>query len=214
NIMSDFTAWYITVKKPKFVNELEKLKLIQQEKTIQGLYKVIFPFPCAWYLLVINELAIVEENFFLLLLSSGESFRKFLQDLLKKKTQLDSVMKKYLSMRFVLDYKEVKQMEGIEDFFTPQIRKNIRLAIESIGINNVLDSLGMDNVIEAMGLEKVVDAISLEKVVDAIGLEKVVDAISLEKLVSIAGEKKILKVIGKEKIKKLLESLDNNDETD
>ncbi|MHA1847005.1 MAG: hypothetical protein ACTSYS_03550, partial [Promethearchaeota archaeon] len=205
NIMSDFTAWYITVKKPKFVNELEKLKLIQQEKTIQGLYKVIFPFPCAWYLLVINELAIVEENFFLLLLSSGESFRNFLRDLLKKKTQLDSIMKKYLSMRFVLDYEEVKQMEGIEDFFTPQIRKNIRLAIESIGINNVLDSLGMDNVIEAMGLEKVVDAIGLEKVVDAIGLEK---------LVHIVGEKKILKVIGKEKIKKLLESLNNNDETD
>ncbi|MHA1652174.1 MAG: hypothetical protein ACTSYB_18485 [Candidatus Helarchaeota archaeon] len=73
-IITQFTLWYITANRPPFFDALLE-ELILTETDVRGLYQLRVPFLCPYFLLVINELDISEENLPLLLLSSGKTLR-------------------------------------------------------------------------------------------------------------------------------------------
>ncbi|MHA1793494.1 MAG: hypothetical protein ACTSVI_12660 [Promethearchaeota archaeon] len=181
-LINTTTAWYISANRPKFLTNLENLNLVSKEENVQGLYKINASFPCNLFMIIINELEISDENKFLLLLASEKKFKDFLKMIISKKIKLDPISIRYLSLKYYFEYKEVHLMEGLNEILSPEIKENIRLAIESIGI------------------AKAIDAVGLEKVIDAVGLEKVIDAVGLEKIIKLKGSKEIRKIL--EKIEK------------
>ncbi|MHA1267493.1 MAG: hypothetical protein ACTSRS_19820 [Candidatus Helarchaeota archaeon] len=167
-IQSSFSLWYVSVKRPKFVRELLKNHYIKITAT-KGLYQLNVPFPCPYHIMIINELDITIDNIPLLLLSSGETLKTTINFIAQKK---QSILPK-------------------------NIQKNIKLAIEDIGLKEVIHIIGLEEVIKAVGLEEVIKAVGLEEVIKAVGLEEVIKAVGLEEVIKAVGLEEVEKVLKK-----------------
>ncbi|MHA1698465.1 MAG: hypothetical protein ACTSWN_06470, partial [Promethearchaeota archaeon] len=152
DVINIFTIWYITVKRVAFLTRLQELKLVDPNTGVAGLYKMQFKAFCASYILVINELSISQENAALLVLSSGETLRAFLEHVKNKEITLSTTLKNYLLLRYYVDYAEVHILEEYEELFAPTVKNNIRMAVEKIGIKRVVDAVGLEKVVDAVGL--------------------------------------------------------------
>ncbi|MHA1699320.1 MAG: hypothetical protein ACTSWN_10810 [Promethearchaeota archaeon] len=191
DIIKTFTMWYITVKRAAFLTRLEELNLVESNAGgVAGLYKMQFKAYCASYILVINELSISQENAALLVLSSGETLRAFLEHVKNKKITLSSTLKNYLSLRYYVDHAEVHIMEEYEELFSPVVKNNIRMAVEKIGIKRVVDAVGLKKVVDAVGLKKVIDEFGPERVINTLGLKNIIKLTEPEEL------KKVLQELG------------------
>ncbi|MHA1360670.1 MAG: hypothetical protein ACTSRC_21320, partial [Candidatus Helarchaeota archaeon] len=155
DVTAQFTLWYITAKRPAFYNILLKKGIIIQTE-IFGLYQLQASFLCPYFLLVINELDISEENLPLLLLSSGNTLRNTIRLMVQKDLLAAPALEKYLSFVYLLNYKDVSDMTEIQNVFPDHIRKNIKQAIMAIGIKEVIYLIGLGEVIKEVGLGEVI----------------------------------------------------------
>jgi len=212
-LMKEFTGWYITVKRPPFLQTLKKSKRIKKVKSVSGIYKANVNVPGKLYVLVINELPITKDSLPLLPLSSGETFKQFLQFLIREKIPLDPFLEKYIFLRYYFDHAEVHDMAEIKELLSPRVKNNIRMAVEEIGIKEVVDAVGLKEVVDAVGLKEVVDAVGLKEVVDAFGgWGKMIDAFGLKKVIDEIGLERVIRAAGPEKVKKVLDKLVCGDE--
>ncbi|MHA1324777.1 MAG: hypothetical protein ACTSRL_18450, partial [Candidatus Helarchaeota archaeon] len=140
-IQSSFSLWYVSVKRPKFVRELLKNHYIKITAT-KGLYQLNVPFPCPYHIMIINELDITIDNIPLLLLSSGETLKTTINFIAQKKIMLNPKLEKFLSLMYYLNYEEVHQMTEMQSILPKNIQKNIKLAIEDIGLKEVIHIIG------------------------------------------------------------------------
>ena len=171
------TLWYISSKTPNFLSNLIKNGTIIKTEEL-GLYRLNIPFPCKYFILIINEIEILENNIPLLLLTSGESFRNTLRMIINKKIKLNEVLEKYLSLAIYINYEEVKEMSEVESIVSEKVLRNIKLAIEDIGIKKVIDIVRVEKVIEQIDIEKLVEQVGIEKLVKQIGIEKLEETIN------------------------------------
>jgi hypothetical protein len=119
--------------------------------------------------------------------------------------------KKYISLNYVIHYKDVLVMSELEDAVHEELKENVALAMEHLGIGSVVEKIGLQKVIDAIGFQKVVDAIGLQKVVDAIGLQKVVDAIGLKNVINTIGLEYILENFDNpEEVERILQKIKIN----
>ncbi len=56
---------------------------------------------------------------------------------------------------YVLNYDELKSMTETDIEWPEDVKRNVRHAIEDLGINEVINAIGLAKVIEAVGIEKV-----------------------------------------------------------
>ena len=144
-IPRDFTLWYISAKIPKFFdNLLQSDKIIKT--TTKALYRLNLPFLCPYYLIALNELEIIEENLPLLLLTSGKTLKNTIKLIARRKMVLDSKLKKYLSLMYFYNYKEVEHMTEIKSLLPKSLQENIKLAMEEFGEEEVIKIIGIEKV--------------------------------------------------------------------
>ncbi|MHA1733989.1 MAG: hypothetical protein ACTSU5_18770, partial [Promethearchaeota archaeon] len=170
------TVWYISVKRPKFFDELESTESIARTEK-PGLYENLIPFPCPFFLLVVNELELEAENFPLLLSASGPRFKEALERMIAEEFVQDPIVQSYLTLYYLMNYEGVREMTEIEDVLPADLRENIRIGVEKLGLERVLDAVGLERVLDAVGLERVLDAVGLERVVEVVGLKRLKSAI-------------------------------------
>ncbi len=56
---------------------------------------------------------------------------------------------------YLLNYDELKNMTETEIKWPADVKRNIRHAIEDLGIKEVIDAIGLKEVIDAVGVDKV-----------------------------------------------------------
>ena len=156
--MKEITSWYIVSRRSKFIKQLNLKKLEN------GLYCFNFYYPI--YFLVINELDIKKENISLLIFSSGLKLKKSIELIVENKK-----LKNFLSVAFILYPNEVTKIFTEKELTMDDFVKNIRYAIEVLGLKNVIESVGINKVIEEIGIDKVIEEIGIDKV------QKVIDEI-------------------------------------
>jgi len=110
------------------------------------------------------ELDISEENLPLLLLSSGETLRNTIRMILQKGGITESMLEKYLSLAYLINYKDVCEMTEIQNALPESVKKNIKHAIKDIGIKEVIHLIGLGEVIKEVGLEEVIKIAEPEEV--------------------------------------------------
>ena len=89
-----------------------------------------------------------------------------------KKIELDSKLEKYLTSAILKNYEEVHTITELQSFLPEHVKRNIKLAIEDIGLKEVIHLIGPEEVLKAMGPEEVLKAIGPEEVVKMLGIEK------------------------------------------
>ncbi len=64
---------------------------------------------------------------------------------------------------YLLNYNELRHMTETEIKWPADVKRNIRAAIEDLGVNEVIDAIGLKEVIYAVGLDKVINTIGADK---------------------------------------------------
>jgi len=162
-IASRLSLWYVSVKRPDYFAPLfQDQKIIATP--IRGLYTLNVPMPCPYYLLVLNELDVTEENLPLLLLTTGEPLRATIHFLAAKSLPIDLKLERYLRVVSILNYKDVHEMTELQSLLPDSITENIKLAIMDVGLKEVIKAIGIEEVIKAIGIEEAIKAIGIEEV--------------------------------------------------
>ncbi len=171
-IINQFTLWYISALRPSFFDSLIKESVITSTSS-PGLYQVQVPFPCPYFLLIIDELNISEENIPLLLLSSGETLRETIRLIARKGRLREKSLEKYLNFAYIINYKDVSDMTELQSVLPESIRESIKLAIHDIGIKEVIDLIGIEEVAKVVDLKELIKVVDLKELIKAIGVEKI-----------------------------------------
>ncbi|MHA1309888.1 MAG: hypothetical protein ACTSWR_00665 [Candidatus Helarchaeota archaeon] len=192
--MKEITSWYIVSRRSKFIKQLNLKKLEN------GLYCFNFYYPI--YFLVINELDIKKENISLLIFSSGLKLKKSIELIVENKK-----LKNFLSVAFILYPNEVTKIFTEKELTMDDFVKNIRYAIEVLGLKNVIESVGINKVIEEIGIDKVIEEIGIDKVIEEIGIDKVIEEIGIDKVIEEIGINKVIEEIGIDKVQKVIDEI-------
>jgi len=180
-IPAKFSLWYIAAKYPVFLGELLNEQIIVETGT-PGLYQLQVPFLCPYFVLVINELEIIEENLPLLLLSSGEPLKNTIRMMDQKGIIQPSKLEKYLRLAYVMNYEVLGKMTEMERLLPESVRRSIKLLIQDIGLREVIEQIGLDEVIKVIGRDEVIKAIGLDEMIKTVGLDEVIKAVGLDKV--------------------------------
>lgn len=88
-------------------------------------------------------------------------------------------------------------MTELENILPPDIKENIRLAVQHLGIKRVIDSVGLKAVIEEMGLKAVIKEMGLKEILKSIDSEILESVDNLDQieaiLIQLRKEKKLTK---------------------
>jgi len=161
-----------------------------------GLHCFNFYYPI--YFLIINDIDINEENILLLLFSSGSKLRRTLELLIENKN-----LQNFISVAFILYPNEVSKIFAEKELTIEDFTKNIRFALEMLGLRKVIEAVGINKVIEEIGIDKVIEEIGIDKVIEEIGIEKVIKEIGIDK---------VILTIGVDKVQEVLDEIKNNEE--
>jgi len=175
------TAWYFSAKRPDFMDGLLAAK-IAATTSDAGVYEVVAGFPCPCRVVICDELDVNDANIPLLVLGSVGTVKKAIVQLARAGLEMRRIMGSIKSLIYYFYYDEVKDMTEMKEFTPADIRRNVKHAIEDIGIEEAITDLGIKRVIDAVGVDKVIDAVGVDKMVDAVGVDKVIDAVGVEKL--------------------------------
>jgi hypothetical protein len=207
----DFSVWVLT---PGFPVKLQRQYGIGFNELGAGFY--CHPGEIPLYLVVFNELELVEENYPLLLYSTGNKRKDFIKEILRNQERYSY----YISVGFMLYIDEIREVAYMEKIEVSDISRNIRELIlemgeegirefiEDAGIEVVIGLIGAEKVIELLGAEKVIELMGAEKVIELLGIGKVVSIVGIEKVVEMVGLKRNLEVLvakfGQEEVKRFL----------
>ncbi|MHA1266899.1 MAG: hypothetical protein ACTSRS_16800 [Candidatus Helarchaeota archaeon] len=161
-IRNRFTLWYISARRPSFLDVLLRESILTSTNS-PGLYQVRVPTMCPYFFLVIDELDVCEENIPLLLLSSGETLRATIR-LLARRGRLDEKsLTKYLNFTIIINYKDVSDMTELQTRLPASLRENIKLAIQDIGLKEVIHLIGIEEVVRVVDLKELVRVVDLKE---------------------------------------------------
>ncbi|NMC07776.1 MAG: hypothetical protein GYA24_21360 [Candidatus Lokiarchaeota archaeon] len=186
------TTWYISAKRPSFLNGLLASKIAVMASDA-GVYDVITGFPCPCRVVVCDELDMTDANIPLLALGSVETVKKAIEQLARAGAEMRRNMGTIKSLIYYFYYDEVKDMTEMKQFTPADIRRNVKHAIEDIGIEEAITDLGIKRVVEAVGVDKVIDAVGVDKVIDAVGVDKLKEAIARKEAKGASSRKSLKK---------------------
>jgi len=158
-IRARLTAWYITAKRPRFIDTLVQANMIMPAGE-PGIYEVKDVFPCPCRVVVCDEMAVNDANIPLLLLGSGEAIKAAIRHLARAGPELRHAMETIISLIYLFYYDEVKDMTEMDDLLPPKVRESMKHAIEAVGLEEMIEEIGIDRVIEAAGIDKVEAALA------------------------------------------------------
>jgi hypothetical protein len=146
------------------------------------------------YIILINELEIREENYPFLRFSSGETFEKYLHNVVSKGNFVEI---KFCYIIHPDRVKEVMNMQGIE---IPIEQLTVLDALRRIGLKNALPPNEMKELMREYGLKDLVDAIGIKTVVEEFGINAVIKEIGIEAVIKEIGIEAVIKEIGIEAV--------------
>jgi hypothetical protein len=171
------TAWYISAKRPGFLDELLASKIAIMTSDA-GVYEVVVGFPCPCRVVVCDELDEIDDNIPLLFFGSVPTIKNAISRLAHAGPVLRQAMSNVKCMIYLFYRDEVKDMVEMKEISIADIRRNIIHTIEDLGIEETINEIGIEKVIGAVGVDKVIDAVGVDKVIDAVGIEKLKEAIA------------------------------------
>jgi hypothetical protein len=171
------TAWYITARRPVFLDELLACGTAILTSDA-GVYAVVTWFPCTCHMVVCDELDMTDDNIPLLVLGSIPTIRAAITRLARAPPAMRRAMGNIKSWIYYLYHDEVQDMTEMKDFTPADIRRNMAHAIEEFGIEETINELGIDKVMAAVGIDKVIAAIGIDKVIDSVGADKLKEALA------------------------------------
>ncbi len=185
------------VSKPRKL--LRKLNAISLD---MGIYQFTFDQSLI-FMIVANEIRITLENLgFAIFTNSVQKSRQLVDLLLQIPYE-----ERFLSFFMVVNYRTAVKVLKEKDMNSGSIiMKNIRLAIEDLGLKNVIKEIGLSRVIEDLGLENVIREVGLENVIREVGLENVIREVGLENVIREVGLENVIKVVGPEKVIEAVDS--------
>jgi len=186
---------YISAKRPKFIDNYIDNNYIQKENN-NGLYILNLVNLCEFYIIIIDEIEINEDNLPLLFCSSAEALKRTIKTIVEKRIQLTEKNKNYLISSCYINYEEVKNMSELKVILPEELRRNIRSAINDIGLANVIKEIGIEEVIKAVGIKEVVDKVRIEEVIKEVGIKEVVDKVGIKEVIKEVGIKEVIKEVG------------------
>jgi len=134
------TVCAVTSGKP--VKVLSKVhKLVQFSPVVEALYKSDDKLP--FYVLVVAELAIEEQNYPLLLFSKGKKRKASLKELARKGA------KEYLSLAYELYPHDVMEVFSMSKDF-PTLEENIQFIIKDLGVEKILAAMQPQEIAQAV----------------------------------------------------------------
>ena len=143
------TAWYISAKRPPFLDGLLASRAATSASDI-GVYDVIARFPCPCRVVVCDELDVNEANIPLLALGSVGTVKKAIEQLARAGPEMRRAMGRIKSLIYYFYHDEVKNMTEMKEFTPKDIRRNVKHAIEEIGIEETIEEIGIDKVEAAL----------------------------------------------------------------
>jgi hypothetical protein len=88
---------------------------------------------------------------------------------------MNSLYEKYLNLISYLYYEEVHNMTELNNLIPAKVRKNLKLAIDDIGLEKVIEVEGIDKVIKTIGIEKVLDTLDPEVLEKYLQKKKIIE---------------------------------------
>jgi hypothetical protein len=149
--LSMLTVCAVTSGKPvKVLNEIPKL--VKFSNVSDALYKSDnFPF----YVIVVAELAIEEQNYPLLLFSKGRKRKVFLKELVRKvalpATRQEAI--ECLRLAYQLYPEDVTEVFSMSKEF-PTLEENIQFIIKDLGADRILRAMQPQEIAQAMPAEQ------------------------------------------------------------
>ncbi len=133
-----------------------------------GLYKLKFERNLI-YIVVANEVPIMKSTLGIATFASSFTQLRKLVPYISRHPHAQ----RFLSFSIVMNYKRtLKVMREAGMSTSSIIMRNIKLAINDLGLENVIKEIGLENVIEQVGLENVIEQVGLENVIRQVGKEK------------------------------------------
>ncbi|MEW6608064.1 MAG: hypothetical protein AB1414_11550 [bacterium] len=159
-------------------------------KIKEGLYFADFGFN--FYLIQLDKLEMINENYGLILFTSGDKIKELAREIGSKG---DSVSK--------LDLLEL--LETGLYLHPDEFKEEVRLMPQTLAdrpdiISELAEIVGVDKFVQGIGEEKVIRSLGKERVIRSLGEEEVIRSLGEENLL-----KNFINLLGKEKIKKMLE---------
>ena len=154
-IPEKITAWYIVAGHPTYFADLVEKHTIKATST-RGLYQVMLPFLCPFFIIIIDELDITDGNFPLLGFATDETLKDSViaMDEKRRRNALSPELEKYLTTICVINYGVLHTMTEMENILPDIFEKNLKLAINDIGLKKVIDAVGVKEVIDAIGMDR------------------------------------------------------------
>ncbi|MBN2151418.1 MAG: hypothetical protein JW839_08235 [Candidatus Lokiarchaeota archaeon] len=165
------TAWYITAKRPRFLDALVQTKAVAPGDE-PGIYEVKVAFPCPCRVVVCDEVAVNEGNIPLLALGSEEAIKAAIRLLARADPGVRHAMETIISLIYLFYHDEVKDMTEMDELLPLKVRESMKHAIEAVGLEEMIEEIGIDKVIEAAGIDKVIEAAGIDKVEAALAKAK------------------------------------------
>ena len=149
------TAWYIVTCHPTYFADLMEKHAIKKTST-RGLYQVMLPFLCPFFIIIIDELDITDGNFPLLGFATDETLKDSViaMDEKRRRNALSPELEKYLTTICVINYGVLRTMTEMENILPDIFEKNLKLAINDIGLKKAIEILGVKEVIDAIGIDR------------------------------------------------------------
>ncbi len=153
---------------------------VNKKQIDPGIYQL--EYETRIYLIVINELEVLEKNLGLLYYSTGKKEKEFLRKIIQMNTKntKPQFVEKLLYLSFVNKYEEMIELAQAEKFELDRIKRNRKLAIEALGKSELLQEIGTEEVLREIGTEEVLREIGTEEVLKEIGTEEIVKNLSEE----------------------------------
>jgi hypothetical protein len=121
---------------------------------------------------VIDELDMSDENIPLLLLGNEGTIKKSIRYRARARPILRSNVQTYINLIYLFYHDEVKDMTEMNEILPADVRRNVRHAIEDLGLEEMINEIGIDKVIAAVGIDKVTDAIDTRTLERALARRK------------------------------------------
>ncbi|MEW6095342.1 MAG: hypothetical protein AB1567_02270 [bacterium] len=189
-------------------HELAKIK--------DGFYLADFGFN--FYLIQLDRLEVVEENYGLILFTSGESIKKLAKKMSSKgKDILEIDLAELIETGLYLHPEEFEEEVELMPQTLADRPDIIGKLADIVGVDKFIQGIGKERLLRSLGEEevklmpqtladrpdiigKLADIVGVDKFVQGIGEERVIHSIGKEKLLRSIGEEDVIRSIGKEKL--------------
>jgi hypothetical protein len=112
---------------------------------------------------VIDELDMSDENIPLLLLGNEGTIKKSIRYRARARPILRSNVQTYINLIYLFYHDEVKDMTEMNEILPADVRRNVRHAIEDLGLEEMINEIGIDKVTDAIDTRTLERALARRK---------------------------------------------------